>query len=161
MTLRSRELTAVDAELAAGMGFQQVKAQAGDYLSGTLRRQFTLTTGRFAMIEGIGPDGVCGFQLMPWSRHIVTGSASASRMLRSSAGASTVCRGASATSASDERNARIRPFRGRHPGRGGEIDSATDACPCFGLSSCRRRRVGHRLLRPCGTRQHRAAGQSV
>ncbi|UFS68198.1 DUF3363 domain-containing protein (plasmid) [Paracoccus denitrificans] len=69
-TLRRRELDAVGAELAAETGLQQVKAQAGDYVSGTLRRQLTLTSGRFAMIEGIGPDGGRGFRLVPWSREI-------------------------------------------------------------------------------------------
>jgi len=69
-TLRRRELDAVGAELNAETGLPQVKAQAGDYVSGTLRRQLTLTSGRFAMVEGFGPDGGRGFQLVPWSREI-------------------------------------------------------------------------------------------
>lgn len=69
-TLRRRELDAVSAELATETGLPQMKAQAGEYVSGTLRRQLTLTSGRFAMIEGIGPDGGRGFQLVPWSREI-------------------------------------------------------------------------------------------
>ncbi|QRZ15631.1 DUF3363 domain-containing protein [Paracoccus methylovorus] len=69
-TLRRRELDAVSAELATETGLPQMKAQAGEYVSGTLRRQLTLTSGRFAMIEGIGPDGGRCFQLVPWSREI-------------------------------------------------------------------------------------------
>ena len=69
-TLRRRELDAVGVKLATETGLPQVKAQAGDYVSGTLRRQLTLTSGRFAMIEGFGPDGGRGFQLVPWSREI-------------------------------------------------------------------------------------------
>lgn len=69
-TLRRRELDAVGAELTAETGLPQMKAQAGEYVSGTLRRQLALTSGRFAMIEGIGPDGGRGFQLVPWSREI-------------------------------------------------------------------------------------------
>lgn len=69
-TLRRRELDAVGAELAAETGLPQVKAQAGEYVSGTLRRQLTLSSGRFAMIEGFGADGGRCFQLVPWSREI-------------------------------------------------------------------------------------------
>ena len=69
-TLRRRELDAVGAELSAETGLQHVKAQAGEYVSGTYRRQLALSSGRFAMIEGISPDGGRGFQLVPWSREI-------------------------------------------------------------------------------------------
>jgi hypothetical protein len=69
-TLRRRELDAVGAELSAETGMPHVTAQAGEYVSGTYSRQITLTSGRFAMIEGRGPDGGLGFQLVPWSREI-------------------------------------------------------------------------------------------
>jgi type IV secretory pathway VirD2 relaxase len=69
-TLRRRELDAVSAELSADTGLPLVKAQAGEYVAGTYRRHLTLTSGRFAMIEGIDPDGGRGFQLVPWSREI-------------------------------------------------------------------------------------------
>jgi len=69
-TLRRRELDAVGAELSAETGMPHVTAQAGEYVSGTYSRQITLTSGRFAMIEGRGPDGGRGFQLVPWSREI-------------------------------------------------------------------------------------------
>lgn len=69
-TLRRRELDAVSAELSAETGLPQVKAQAGEYISGTLRRQITLSSGRFAVIEGMGPEGGMGFQLVPWSQDL-------------------------------------------------------------------------------------------
>jgi len=69
-TLRRRELDAVGAELSAETGLPHVKAQAGEYVAGTYRRQLSLSSGRFAVIEGIGPDGRRGFQLVPWSREI-------------------------------------------------------------------------------------------
>lgn len=69
-TLRQRELDIAGAELAADTGLPHVKAQAGEYVSGTYRRQITLNSGRFAMIEGRGADGALGFQLVPWSREI-------------------------------------------------------------------------------------------
>ena len=36
----------------------------------TYARQLRLSSGRYAMIEGIGPDGGRSFQLVPWSRKI-------------------------------------------------------------------------------------------
>lgn len=69
-TLRRRELDAVGEQLSAETGLAHVKAQAGEYVAGTYRRQLALSSGRFAVIEGIGPDGGRGFQLVPWSREI-------------------------------------------------------------------------------------------
>tara|TARA_A100001391_G_scaffold65878_6_gene41549 strand:+ start:19842 stop:21602 length:1761 start_codon:yes stop_codon:yes gene_type:complete len=68
-TLRRRELDAVGDQLSAETGLSHVKAQAGEYVAGTYSRQLTLSSGRFAMIEGAGADGL-GFQLVPWSREI-------------------------------------------------------------------------------------------
>lgn len=69
-TLRRRELDAVGAELSAETGLPHVKAEAGDYVAGTCRRQLKLISGCFAMIEGLGADGGLGFQLVPWLREI-------------------------------------------------------------------------------------------
>ncbi|KND16050.1 type VI secretion protein, partial [Pannonibacter phragmitetus] len=69
-TLRQRELDAVGEQLSVETGLQHVKAQAGEYVAGTYRRQLSLSSGRFAVVEGIGPDGGRGFQLVPWSREI-------------------------------------------------------------------------------------------
>jgi len=69
-TLRRRELDAVGEQLSAETGLAHVKAQAGEYVAGTYSRQLSLSSGRFAVIEGIGPDGGRGFQLVPWSREI-------------------------------------------------------------------------------------------
>lgn len=69
-TLRRRELDAVGEQLSAETGLPHVKAQAGEYVAGTYRRQLVLSSGRFAVIEGIAPDGGRGFQLVPWSREI-------------------------------------------------------------------------------------------
>ncbi|CAH1653247.1 Type VI secretion protein [Hyphomicrobiales bacterium] len=69
-TLRRRELDTVGEQLSAETGLQHVKAQAGEYVSGTYSRQLSLSSGRFAVIQGIGPDGGHGFQLVPWSREI-------------------------------------------------------------------------------------------
>ncbi|MFC5386835.1 relaxase/mobilization nuclease domain-containing protein [Aquamicrobium segne] len=69
-TLRRRELDAVGTELATGTGMAHLKPQAGEHVSGTYRRQLALSSGRFAVIEGISPDGGRGFQLVPWSREI-------------------------------------------------------------------------------------------
>ncbi|MDP0926539.1 DUF3363 domain-containing protein [Paracoccus onubensis] len=71
-TLRRRELDMTGHRLSAETGMSHVTPQAGDYVSGTYRRQLTLSSGRFAMIEGPGPDGGPGFQLVPWSREIDT-----------------------------------------------------------------------------------------
>ncbi len=69
-TLRRRELDAVGAKLAAETGLPHHPVKAGEHVAGTYRRQFTLSSGRYAVIEGIGPDGGLGFQLVPWSREI-------------------------------------------------------------------------------------------
>jgi type IV secretory pathway VirD2 relaxase len=61
-TLRRRELDAAAARLAAETGLQHVRAMAGEHVAGTYRRQVTLTSGRFAMID----DGL-GFSLVPWA----------------------------------------------------------------------------------------------
>ena len=39
-------------------------------MSGTYARQLRLSSGRYAMIEGISPDGGRSFQLVPFSREI-------------------------------------------------------------------------------------------
>jgi type IV secretory pathway VirD2 relaxase len=69
-TLRRRELDAVGDQLSAETRLPHLKAQTGDHVAGTYRRQLALSSGRFAMIEGAGPDGGLGFQLVPWSREI-------------------------------------------------------------------------------------------
>ena len=69
-TLRRRELEAVGEKLAAETGLSHRPAQAGEHIAGIYRRQLTLSSGRYAMVEGIGPDGGPGFQLVPWSREI-------------------------------------------------------------------------------------------
>ncbi|MGB3834488.1 MAG: DUF3363 domain-containing protein [Mesorhizobium sp.] len=69
-TLRRRELDAVGETLSAETGLPHHKAQTGEYVAGTYSRQLSLSSGRFAMIEGVGPDGSLGFQLVPWSREI-------------------------------------------------------------------------------------------
>jgi hypothetical protein len=43
------------------------RAASGEYVAGSYRQRFALASGRFAMIEGPGPDGGLGFQLVPWS----------------------------------------------------------------------------------------------
>jgi len=69
-TLRRRDLDAVGEKLSAETGLPHVKVAAGENVSGTYRQRLTLSSGRFAMIEGAGPDGGLGFQLVPWSREI-------------------------------------------------------------------------------------------
>ncbi|AZO54386.1 MULTISPECIES: DUF3363 domain-containing protein [unclassified Mesorhizobium] len=64
-SLRRRELDAVGEKLSAETGLPQVKAAAGEHVSGTYRQRLTLSSGRFAMI-----DNGLGFQLVPWSREI-------------------------------------------------------------------------------------------
>ncbi len=64
-TLRRRELDAVGEQLSTETGLPYAEARAGDHVAGAYRRQLTLTSGRFAMID----DGL-GFQLVPWSREI-------------------------------------------------------------------------------------------
>ncbi|MBB3810077.1 relaxase/mobilization nuclease domain-containing protein [Pseudochelatococcus contaminans] len=69
-TLRRRELDMVGDQLSTETGLPHVTAKVGEHVAGAYRRQLTLTSGRFAMIEGPGPDGGLGFQLVPWSREI-------------------------------------------------------------------------------------------
>src|SRR5690606_24736760 len=69
-TLRRRELDAVGETLSAETGLPHHTAKPGEYVSGPFTRQLSLSSGRFAMIEGVGPDGSLGFQLVPWSREI-------------------------------------------------------------------------------------------
>ena len=61
-TLRSRELEALGEKLAAETGQPFNRASNGEYVAGSYRQRFTLTSGRFAMID----DGL-GFQLVPWT----------------------------------------------------------------------------------------------
>jgi len=69
-TLRQREVDAVGERLSAETGLPHRPARAGEHLNGTYRRQLRLSSGRYAMIEGLGPDGGRSFQLVPWSREI-------------------------------------------------------------------------------------------
>ncbi len=91
-TLRQREIDAVGKTLSAQIEMPHVKAQPGETVAGIYRQRLTLTSGRFAMIEGpiqgLGPiprqipgaasgpspgqnhGGGLGFQLVPWSREI-------------------------------------------------------------------------------------------
>jgi len=66
-TLRRRELDSLAEKLAAETGMSFERAASGEYVSGSYRQRFALASGRFAMIEGPGPDGGLGFQLVPWS----------------------------------------------------------------------------------------------
>ena len=69
-TLRRRELDAVGEKLAGETGLPHHYSQSGAHVSGIYRRQVILSSGRYAMIEGIDPNGGPGFQLVPWSREI-------------------------------------------------------------------------------------------
>jgi type IV secretory pathway VirD2 relaxase len=69
-TLRRRELEAVAETLAAETGLPHQSAQPGEHVSGVYRRQLALSSGRFALIERLNPNGALGFQLVPWSREI-------------------------------------------------------------------------------------------
>jgi len=61
-TLRRRELDALGDKLAAETGQPFNRAGSGEYVAGSYRQRFTLSSGRFAMID----DGL-GFQLVPWT----------------------------------------------------------------------------------------------
>lgn len=61
-TLRQRELDALGEKLSAEMNMPFQQSAAGEYVAGTYRQRFTLSSGRFAMID----DGL-GFQLVPWT----------------------------------------------------------------------------------------------
>ncbi len=69
-TLRQRELEAVGQTLEAETSLPNRHAKSGEHVSGTYTRQLRLSSGRYAMIEGVGPDGGRSFQLVPWSREI-------------------------------------------------------------------------------------------
>lgn len=69
-TLRQREIDATGARLSAETGLPHRPAGAGEHVTGTYRRQLRISSGRYAMIEGIGSDGGRSFQLVPWSREI-------------------------------------------------------------------------------------------
>jgi type IV secretory pathway VirD2 relaxase len=69
-TLRQRELDAVGQTLEAETGLQHRPSKTGEHVSGTYTRHLRLSSGRYAMIEGVGPDGGRSFQLVPWSREI-------------------------------------------------------------------------------------------
>jgi len=61
-TLRRRELDAIGTRLAADGGLPYRHVVAGEQVDGTFRQRFSLSSGRFAMID----DGL-GFSLVPWS----------------------------------------------------------------------------------------------
>ncbi|RWI72206.1 VirD2 family relaxase/mobilization nuclease [Mesorhizobium sp.] len=61
-TLRDREIDALGEKLAGETGLPFNRVGSGEFVAGTYRQRFALTTGRFAMID----DGL-GFQLVPWS----------------------------------------------------------------------------------------------
>ena len=63
--LRQRELDALGEKLAGEMNMPFQQAAAGEYIAGTYRQRFTLSSGRFAMID----DGL-GFKLVPWTPSI-------------------------------------------------------------------------------------------
>jgi hypothetical protein len=66
-TLRAREIDGASARLSAETGLRAFKPQAGDPVDGIYRRRLDLASGRFAMIEGVGPSGGLGFSLVPWT----------------------------------------------------------------------------------------------
>ncbi|MGX5850563.1 relaxase/mobilization nuclease domain-containing protein [Mesorhizobium sp. PL10] len=61
-TLRQRELETVREKLAAELNLPFQESAAGDQITGSYRKRFTLASGRFAMVD----DGL-GFRLVPWS----------------------------------------------------------------------------------------------
>jgi type IV secretory pathway VirD2 relaxase len=61
-TLRRRELDAVGARLSNEIGMPYAPPAAGELVAGTFRQRFTLSSGRFAMI-----DNGLGFALVPWT----------------------------------------------------------------------------------------------
>lgn len=70
-TLRERELNTVAERLAADTGLHHLeRTKPGEYVSGTLRQRLDLSSGRFAIIESVDPDGGLGFRLVPWSKEI-------------------------------------------------------------------------------------------
>lgn len=61
-TLRRRELDAVSGRLAKETGLPRLNTASGDHVAGVYRQRFSLSSGRFAML-----DNGLGFQLVPWS----------------------------------------------------------------------------------------------
>ncbi|MGO4831745.1 relaxase/mobilization nuclease domain-containing protein [Rhizobiaceae sp. 2RAB30] len=61
-TLRKRELNTLAQKLTAEMAMPFQQSAAGEYVAGTYRQRFALSSGRFAMID----DGL-GFKLVPWT----------------------------------------------------------------------------------------------
>ena len=57
-----REVEALGERIAAKTGRPCNPSAPGEYVAGSYRQRFTLSSGRFAMID----DGL-GFQLVPWS----------------------------------------------------------------------------------------------
>lgn len=64
-TLRERELDTLGQKLAGEMNMSFQKSAAGEHVAGTYRQRFTLSSGRYAMID----DGL-GFKLVPWTPSI-------------------------------------------------------------------------------------------
>jgi len=59
--LRGRELSEAAAKISASTGLAYRSSNDGEHIAGAYRQRFTLSSGRFAMID----DGL-GFQLVPW-----------------------------------------------------------------------------------------------
>lgn len=64
-TLRQRELDALGQKLAGEMNMPFQQSAAGEYVAGTYRQRFALSSSRYAMID----DGL-GFKLVPWTPSI-------------------------------------------------------------------------------------------
>lgn len=62
VTLREREVADLVRRLEQQSGLPHQPSAQGEYVAGTYRRRFALTSGRMAMID----DGL-GFQLVPWT----------------------------------------------------------------------------------------------
>jgi Protein of unknown function (DUF3363) len=60
-TLQRRELDATAKSISSTTGLSYREATDGALITGTYRQSFTLTSGRFAMLD----DGI-GFSLVPW-----------------------------------------------------------------------------------------------
>jgi hypothetical protein len=60
-TLRQQELDGVASKLSAETGLAHRPSAEGEHVSGVYLQRVTLSSGRFAMI-----DGGMGFQLVPW-----------------------------------------------------------------------------------------------
>lgn len=61
-TLRRREVESLGRKLATETGKTFTSSTNGEYVAGTYRQRFALSSGRYAMID----DGL-GFQLVPWT----------------------------------------------------------------------------------------------